>query len=679
MLFVAPPLQRCVEQAMGGRWRTFKLHYTCFVVLILSLGFRGSSSLNLEGSTLLKFRSRIDSDPYNSLASWNSEDDYPCKWKGVGCVDGKVHMLDLSGLSLEGTLTPELGYLDNLRSLILRGNHLSGAIPAEFGCLTKLEVLDLSENYLTGVVPAEIANMVSLKRLFLSDNNFEGTIPPELKEHSLSVLQFDEHLASVINRKFGFRPKVAMESRLGHGSNQIGNLETSYEPNMLQNVQVLPAVTRRKLIDQSNVEALPAKNSPVSQVTSQPILSSSGSFPALVKEKSQSRPPSSVPSDPNSQQEKTPAQTAQSHANTEKPSQKVWVFVAIGLGVLFLLAVAAALYFMWRSRGARPIGPFKTGISGQLQKAFVTGVPKLNRSELETACEDFSNIIATFDAFTIYKGTLSSGVEIAVASTLVKSSTDWSDAAELAYRKKIETLSRVNHKNYVNLLGYCEENEPFTRMMVLEYAPSGSFFEHLHEVEHLDWNARMRVIMGAAYCLQYMHHDLNPPVAHMNLRSSIIYLTDDYAAKLVEKPFDVLPEAKVSGEDGSKPSVSTKTADLRQNVYEFGILLLETITGRLPYSEEEGYLVDWALKYLNDREDNKDLIDPILKSVKTNELDVICDVILQCIKPEPSRRPTMKEVTTKLKQAIPITPDAAVPRLSPLWWAELEILSVEAS
>lgn len=45
---------------------------------------------------------------------------------------------------------------------------------------------------------------------------------------------------------------------------------------------------------------------------------------------------------------------------------------------------------------------------------------------------------------------------------------------------QIETLSRVNHKNYVNLLGYCEENEPFTRMMVLEYAPSGSLFEHLH-------------------------------------------------------------------------------------------------------------------------------------------------------------------------------------------------------
>jgi hypothetical protein len=65
------------------------------------------------------------------------------------------------------------------------------------------------------------------------------------------------------------------------------------------------------------------------------------------------------------------------------------------------------------------------------------GVPKLNRSELETACEDFSNIIDTLDGCTIYKGTLSSGVEIAVASTLIKSSKDWPKNSEMAYRKKV--------------------------------------------------------------------------------------------------------------------------------------------------------------------------------------------------------------------------------------------------
>lgn len=53
------------------------------------------------------------------------------------------------------------------------------------------------------------------------------------------------------------------------------------------------------------------------------------------------------------------------------------------------------------------------------------------------------------------------------------------------------------------------------------------------EMEHIDWSGRMRIIMGVAYCLQYMHHDLNPPLAHTHLSSHAIFLTDDYAAKVI--------------------------------------------------------------------------------------------------------------------------------------------------
>lgn len=68
---------------------------------------------------------------------------------------------------------------------------------------------------------------------------------------------------------------------------------------------------------------------------------------------------------------------------------------------------------------------------------YNAGVPKLNRAELETACEDFSNIIDTIDGCTLYKGTLSSGVEIAVASTTLFSTKDWSKRSEVTYRKKV--------------------------------------------------------------------------------------------------------------------------------------------------------------------------------------------------------------------------------------------------
>lgn len=72
----------------------------------------------------------------------------------------------------------------------------------------------------------------------------------------------------------------------------------------------------------------------------------------------------------------------------------------------------------------------------------------------------------------------------------------------------------------------------FSRVVFLFQMLIYLFLSSVKEMEHLDWNARMRIVMGIAYCLQYMHHDLNPPVAHSHLTSSVIFLTDDYAGKV---------------------------------------------------------------------------------------------------------------------------------------------------
>jgi len=107
--------------------------------------------------------------------------------------------------------------------------------------------------------------------------------------------------------------------------------------------------------------------------------------------------------------------------------------------------------------------------------------------------------------------------------------------------------------------------------------------------------------------------------------------------------------------------------------------LLEIITGKLPYSEEPGPLINWASEYLNDMRKISNLIDPTLKSFKDKELNVVCEVIQICIQQDARKRPTMKEIVQKLRGVIDVSPEAAAPRLSPLWWAELEILSQEAA
>ncbi|KAF9621331.1 hypothetical protein IFM89_019417 [Coptis chinensis] len=708
---------------MRSQWKPFgfQLHKMfCFVVLIFLFKIHECWSLNLEGSALLDFQEHVDSDPYGVFSNWNPDDSDPCMWSGVHCEDGKVIMLDLSGLSLGGTLSPELGKLSHLKSLILYKNHFTGVIPKEFGNLTMLEILDLSSNNLSGMIPAEIGQILSLKRLLLCNNKFHGSIPLELGNlNMLSEIQFDQNLTfsvdtgiRCLHRKFGHciwqkglkqlkedSLVVQIKNKFQHyvdvipwffrkssmnvcGEHYCENLPSSAEPYLIQNAEHLVNFVRRRLLeDSSNLPAVPVSGVlPLEATSSTPPTRSSGSFPAIPKPK-----PKTAVSDPPAQSSNSSSQTPNVSNPTDQQSKSgktKWIYIGAGLGGVFLLAVAGILFYTCRSRGVTTIAPWKTGISGQLQKAFVAGVPKLNRPELESACEDFSNIIETHEYCTVYKGTLSSGVEIAVVSTSIKAYKDWSKRSETAFKREIDTMSRVNHKNFVNLLGYCEEDEPFLRMMVFEYAPSGNLFEHLHvkEVEHLEWNARTRIIMGIAYCLQYMH-ELNPPVSLPSLESKSVYLTDDNAAKISDINFwaDVAAKSKLSRNDNLEHSELPPLADPETNVYSFGLLLLEIISGKLPYSDKKGSLVNWASEYLNDKRNFSYLIDPTLKSFRNTELEIICEVIMECIHQDARQRPTMRENISKLREVISISPEAATPRLSPLWWAELEILSVEAS
>ncbi|XP_030548398.1 protein MALE DISCOVERER 2 isoform X1 [Rhodamnia argentea] len=717
---------------MGARWNPLGFQLPCyFLFLILSLQIRHCLSLNSEGFALLKFRDKVDLDPYGALANWTTDDDDPCEWLGVHCVDGEVQKLDLTGFSLEGLLAPELGKLSQLRSLILYQNHFYGAIPVEIGDLIMLQVLDLRGNNLTGTIPAEINKMVSLKFLWLAGNKLEGTILMRLEELNVpSKIQSDENFTfdvtagkGCLNRKVGlciwqsrwkrlnkagsfFCPmkgallrclnilgfpqfRFAKDSPHGPRGNLIDDIA---EPEMVLNTQN-GFSSRRKLLEQSsNLAAIPVDvGSLPSEITTVPITRSSGSFPAVPdgKKKQSAAPLAPPPSlaSPHSQNSSEPNTKSSQTTNTDSsPSglsgaARRYIIIIVP-SVAVLLIIFAFMLIFCRKRGVASIGPWKTGLSGQLQKAFITGVPKLNRSELEAACEDFSNIVSTTPACTVYKGTLSSGVEIAVTTATTISSKDWSASAEKAYRKKIDMLSRVNHKNFVNLIGYCEEDEPFTRMMVFEYAPNGQLSEHLHvkEAEHLDWITRVRIVMGIAYCLHYMHHDLNPPVAHTHLTTSSIYLTDDYAAKVAEVFWSgFLTNSKNDEDDKSEHSELPPPADPETDVYNFGVMLLEIISGKPLYSDEQGPLVDWASQYLYDKKSTGCLIDPTLKNFKNNELDIICEIIIDCIKPDPRQRPAMREITGRLRDVIAISPDQATPRLSPLWWAELEILSVEAT
>ncbi|KAL5974968.1 hypothetical protein ACLOJK_031644 [Asimina triloba] len=650
--------------------------------LLLVLNFSCSLALGPEGLALLKFRERVEVDPFGALSNWNGHD--PCSWFGVVCLDGRVIVLNLQDLCLVGTLAPELGKLRHLRSLILHNNSFFGTIPEEIGELKELEVLDLRHNDLSAPLPPEIRSILPQAILLLSNNRLLRPLSPESQKLSThSEIFVHEDMPS----------GAAQEACWNQRSIRNDQTEDASNRRLLQAIDP-PASPNGRHANRNRITSSPSpsQSQSPSLTPSSPPISLPPSATAIFLPPAPAPAPTDDPSSPApapapaSASASVPASPPPALVPTPSPSETgilaqsghnkfPWViYLSVVLGTLVLVGISAISIIYCRNSTRGTVKPWATGLSGQLQKAFVTGVPSLRRTELETACEDFSNIIGTSSDSTFYKGTLSNGVEIAVIASAVTSARDWSKHSEARFRKKIATLSKVNHKNFVNLLGYCEEEEPFTRMMVFEYAPNGTLFEHLHvkEAEHLDWAMRLRIAMGMAYCLEYMHQ-LDPPIFHKKLHSKTVYLTDDYAAKLADFSFWNEPTAKTnSSEVGHQDTASSNSESI---VYSFGLILLEMMTGKLPYSQNEGLILGWALDYLRGDRPIASLMDPTLKTFEEEEARALRRVILSCLDSDQKQRPTMQDLAAQMREITAMAPDAATPRLSPLWWAELEVLS----
>jgi len=226
-------------------------------------------------------------------------------------------------------------------------------------------------------------------------------------------------------------------------------------------------------------------------------------------------------------------------------------------------------------------------------------------------------------------------------------------------------LSLLHHPNLVNLIGYCADGDQ--RLLVYEYMPLGSLEDHLLELstgkKQLDWNTRMKIAAGAAKGLEYLHNKASPPVIYRDLKCANILLGEGYHPKLSDFGLAKL------GPVGDNTHVSTRVMGtygycapeyamtgqltLKSDIYSFGVVLLEIITGRKAIDNSkaagEQNLVQWARPLFKDREKFSKMADPLLQGqYPSRGLYQALAIAAMCVQDQPNMRPVIADVVTAL-------------------------------
>ncbi|XP_010244139.1 PREDICTED: protein STRUBBELIG-RECEPTOR FAMILY 8-like [Nelumbo nucifera] len=681
----------------------FVVTYAIAVValtVIFTLPLVRSATDSSDVQALQVLYSSLNSSPL--LTGWKSNAGDPCgeSWKGVTCQGSSVVAIQISGLGLSGTLGYMLSSLFSLKALDLSGNNIHDSIPYQLP--PNLTSLNLANNNLSGNLPYSISTMVSLNYLNLGHNSISqsiGDIFANLQSLSVLDLSFNNFSGNLPN-SFG----------------SLSNLSTLY----LQNNQLTGSIN---LLADLPLDNLNVANNHFTgwiprEFTSIPSFIYDGnSFengPAPPPPPYTSPPPGRSHNHHNHSGSGTHSprgsgRRASSDNQNGKKGLAAGPLIGIILGsILVALCALLALIFCLqkgknekgssaRASTGTPVGT-DTVINTELQeekfrsmasvtdlkpppaekmvadrvygqngsikrvKSPITATPYTVAS-LQTATNSFSQeyLIGEGSLGRVYRGEFPNGKVLAIKKI---------DSAALSLQEEdnfleaVSNMSRLRHQNITTLVGYCTEHGQ--RLLVYEYISNGTLHDMLHFSDdgskRLTWNARVRVALGTARALEYLHEVCLPSVVHRNFKSANILLDEELNPHLSDCGLAALTpntERQVStqmvGSFGySAPEFAMSGIyTVKSDVHSFGVVMLELLTGRKPLDSSrvrsEQSLVRWATPQLHDIDALAKMVDPALNGMyPAKSLSRFADIIALCVQPEPEFRPPMSEVVQAL-------------------------------